>query len=250
MSLKGARPIYTIARMSSIYPRIGLWIAAAFLAHPLLGQTWTQLSPTGTPPSARGFNGTTGVYDPASDRMIVFGGRDGSGNNLNDVWVLTNANGLGGAGQWVNLIPNGAAGSPRARSGHSSVYDSVNNIMIIFGGCLGFCTPALNDVWTLSNANGLGGTPVWTQVSLDGGSAARTNAAAAYDPTRNQLFVYGGQDGSANPCSTLPMCGRLLNANGLEVNPAGRNSALRRRSRTHSPGPTRRRRSTIPRQRR
>src|SRR5271169_2470305 len=98
----------------------------------LSAQSWTQLSPSGNAPAARGFQGTTGVYDAGSNRMIVFGGRDGSGNNLNDVWVLTNANGLGGTGQWINLIPNGAAGSPPARSGHSAVYDPTNNIMIIF----------------------------------------------------------------------------------------------------------------------
>jgi hypothetical protein len=194
-------------------------LAAAFLAHSLAGQTWTQLTLSGTPPAARGFDGTTGVYDSASDRMIVFGGRDINGNNLNDLWVLTNANGLGGASQWVNLIPNGATGSPPARSGHSAVYDSVNNIMIIFGGCSGYCTPALNDVWTLSNANGLGGTPVWMQLSLDGGPAARTNAVAAYDPSLNELLIYSGQDGSANPCSVFSDAWTLINANGLG-NPA------------------------------
>ena len=41
--------------------------------------------------------------------MIVFGGRDREGKNLNDVWVLVGANGIG-AHQWVELIKNGAAG--------------------------------------------------------------------------------------------------------------------------------------------
>ena len=197
-------------------------IAGAFLACSLAGQTWTQLALSGTPPAARGFNGTTGVYDAVSNRMMVFGGRDTNGNNLNDVWVLTNANGLGGAGQWVNLIPNGADGSPPARSGHSAVYDPTNNIMIIFGGCSGYCTPVLNDVWTLSNANGLGGTPVWTPLSptaIDDGPAARTNAVAAYDPSLNQLFIYSGQDGSANPCSVYSDAWTLINANGLGNTP-------------------------------
>src|SRR5579859_1519645 len=133
----------------------------------LNAQSWTQLSPSGTPPTARGLQGATSVYDATNNRMIVFGGRDGSGNNLNDVWVLTNANGLGGTSQWINLIPNGAAGSPPARSGHSATYNgSYFNKMIIFGGCGGSCAPALNDVWVLTHANGLGGTPVWTQLSL------------------------------------------------------------------------------------
>jgi len=153
--------------------------------------------------------------------MIVFAGRDSSGDNLNDVWILTNANGLGGTSQWINLIPNGASGSPPARSGHSAAYDNVDNILIIFGGCSGYCAPALNDVWTLSNANGLGGTPVWTQLSAGGGPAPRTNAAAAYDPVNNRLIVYSGQDGSAEPCSTFADIWFLADANGLADNFSG-----------------------------
>ena len=205
-------PSYRGRSIRAIY----LVSAAICLTQALMGQIWTQLSPSGTPPVARGLHGTTGVYDPASNRMIVFGGRDGSGNNLNDVWVLTNANGVGGTSQWVNLIPNGADGSPPARSGHSAAYDAANNIMIIFGGCSGYCTPALNDVWTLSHANGLGGTPVWTQLPLDfTGPAARTNAVAAYDPSQNLLLVYSGQDGSPDPCATFIDVWSLRNANGL-----------------------------------
>lgn len=45
---------------------------------------WTQLAPTGTPPSAR--FGSAGIYDGANDRMIVFGGNDGAVKN--EVWAL------------------------------------------------------------------------------------------------------------------------------------------------------------------
>jgi len=65
-------------------------------------QSWTQLSPTGAPPVAR--TGATAVYDPATYRMILFGGRDANGNNHNDVWVLTHATGLGNTGQWIRLV--------------------------------------------------------------------------------------------------------------------------------------------------
>ncbi len=140
------------------------FLTASLAANFAFAQSWSPLFPTGTAPAARGLNGAPGVYDPASDRMIVFGGRNHNGKNLNDVWVLVNADGSGATPQWVNLIPNGAAGSPPARSGHSSVYDATNNRLIIFGGCSGSCVPALNDVWVLSNANGLGGTPVWTEL--------------------------------------------------------------------------------------
>jgi hypothetical protein len=182
------------------------------------GQVWTELSPSGTPPAARG--STTGVYDPGSNRMIIFGGRDASGNNRNDVWVLADADGEGTTpSRWIRLIADGAAGSPPARSGHSAVYDSVNNRMIIFGGCSANCAPVLNDVWVLSNANGLTGTPAWTQLQLNSqlnpGPAARTNAAAGYDAASNELVVFGGQDGSDNPCSTFSDIWILQYANGL-----------------------------------
>jgi hypothetical protein len=201
-----------------------IFLTAFLLTSVAFAQTWTELSPSGTPPVARG--GTTGVYDPTTDRMIVFGGRGAGGDNRNDVWVLTHANGEGATGQWIRLIADGAAGSPPARSGHSAVYDSVNNRMIIFGGCSASCAPVLNDVWVLTNANGVGGTPVWAQLQLSGGPAARTNAAVTYNAPGNQLIVFGGQDGSANPCSTYSDVWTLSNANGLGGSPAWMSPSL------------------------
>src|SRR5262249_58067609 len=58
---------------------------------------WINLSPTGSRPPSRKFH--PGVYDPNSNRMIVFGGCGAEicrSALLNDVWVLANANGLGG----------------------------------------------------------------------------------------------------------------------------------------------------------
>jgi hypothetical protein len=48
---------------------------------------WTALAPSGTPPVGR--DGAVAVYDGANDRMVIFGGDDGS-NEHNDVWELTN----------------------------------------------------------------------------------------------------------------------------------------------------------------
>jgi hypothetical protein len=109
--------------------------------------TWLFQSPNSPVGMAISRGLMTAVFDPASNRTIVFGGVNGDSVYFNDVLALTNANGLGGqtAGQWITLIANGAAGSPPARAGHSAVYDSVNNRMIIFGGCpIGSC---FNDVW-------------------------------------------------------------------------------------------------------
>src|SRR5204863_1309331 len=48
---------------------------------------WTQLAPSGTPPTARG--DASAIYDPVRDRMIVFGGFDGKPGWDGDVWELT-----------------------------------------------------------------------------------------------------------------------------------------------------------------
>lgn len=80
--------------------------------------------------------------------MILFGGRSSTTLNLNDVWVLNNANGTGGEPDRSNVTPSG--NSPQARSDHSAVYDATNDHMIIFGSCSGYSLPLLNDVWMLT----------------------------------------------------------------------------------------------------
>jgi hypothetical protein len=50
---------------------------------------WTMLAPTGTPPAAR--EGAAAIYDEAGDRMLVFGGNNGSYQN--DLWALENLSG-------------------------------------------------------------------------------------------------------------------------------------------------------------
>jgi hypothetical protein len=47
---------------------------------------WTQLAPAGTPPSQRA--GSAAIYDGANDRVVIFGGNDGTVRN--DVWAVTN----------------------------------------------------------------------------------------------------------------------------------------------------------------
>lgn len=56
---------------------------------------WIQLFPTGGPPTQRAEH--TAVYNPASNRMTIFAGRNGCApppNPFNDTWVLTDANGI------------------------------------------------------------------------------------------------------------------------------------------------------------
>jgi hypothetical protein len=190
--------------------------------------SWTLLGPSGTTfPLFRA--GSTTVYDPSSNRIILFSGLsdDSAAGNprLNDVWLQTNANGLGGTGAWSNLIPNGTAGSPEVRNNHSAVYDVANNRMIIYGGCGAVptsngCLPIADDVWVLDHANGLGGTPTWTQLFPTGGPPpARQGHQAVYDPSTNSMIVWAGQNGGGSGCGTYSDVWMLSNANGLGGTP-------------------------------
>jgi hypothetical protein len=72
-----------------------------------LGETpaWTELFPTDSTPSGR--FGHTAIYDPTSNRMTIFGGINTLDNLLNDVWVLSNANGVESTTPaWTQLNPN------------------------------------------------------------------------------------------------------------------------------------------------
>ncbi len=154
------------------------------------GQTWSQLVASGGPgPSPNGvfnpFNATN--YDSTNNRLIVF--LPNGYAAAAQVWVLTNANGLGGTPTWTQLQPTGTA--PETQGLSTAVYDAAANQLIVYGGCGGNCSPALPSVYVLTNANGLGGTPEWSQSSPTS-SIARDAQTAVYDPATNRMIVFGG----------------------------------------------------------
>jgi len=148
---------------------------------------WTLLFPGGMPDER--FAGAA-VYDSPTNSMIVFSGF-GSAGPVNDVLSLSNANGSG-ASAWTT-----------------------NSRMIIFGGCSfsgDLCATLLNDVWVLTNANGVAGAPDWVQLSPAGTPPpGRWGHAATYDPTNNRLIIYGGSSWDGNFFSVWVLTG----ANGL-----------------------------------
>jgi len=151
--------------------------------------SWIQLSPAGPFPPARG-EPASGVYDPSTNRLIIFGGRTTLGSDYNDVWILSNANGLGGTPQWTQLSP--ANMPPEPRGSHSMAYDPVTNRLTVFGG-YSDTTGSLNDVWVLTNANGSGATPEWIQITPNGNPPiARNLHSVAYSVASNRMIVAMG----------------------------------------------------------
>ncbi len=166
--------------------------------------TWVQVPP-GTGPAARG--GASAVYDPVSNEMIVFGGRCNA-TLYNDVWVLENANGVGGLPTWRQVTTSGTP--PSARAFHSAAYDWNTNTMTVFGGRDG--SADRNDVWVLSNANAIGGTPAWTQLTPYGAlPPARETQSAVFDPKLDRLMIFGGSSNG----TLVNDAWVLYNANGM-----------------------------------
>lgn len=173
---------------------------------------WSQLSPSGGPPSPRAQHGA--VYDPNTNTMIVFAGQDCFHTVFGDVWTLSNANGIGGTPTWIQLAIPGSGPSPREVTG-GVVYDAASNNLILFGGS--DSSGVHNDVWVLSHANGQGGTPGWTQLSPSGTlPPSRANGSTIYDAKYNSLTIFGGQ-GTSGLLSDVWV---LSDANGLGGTPA------------------------------
>jgi hypothetical protein len=171
---------------------------------------WVQLSPAGGAPPARSDH--SAFYDAMNNRMTIAGGF-GPAGNLNDVWVLTYANGLGGTPTWTQLSP--AGGPPSANQDRSVTYDAASNRMTVFGGAVCCITAVYNETWILTHANGLGGTPKWIKLNPAGTlPSARYSAVAVYDSPTNTMTIFDGA-GPGSGSGSFNEVWSLTNANGL-----------------------------------
>lgn len=125
------------------------------------------------------------IHDPVRDRLLFFGGYDGSTNSLtNTVWTLS----LGGTPTLTQLVTSGTP--PEARALGSAIYDSVRDRLVVFGGYTAGSGYS-NEVWALS----LSGTPTWSQITPSGTPPTeRFEHTAIYDATRDRMIVFGGID--------------------------------------------------------
>ncbi len=140
---------------------------------------------TGAPDVSRSAHSM--VWDMQDNQLLVFGGVDGQGNLLNDLWSYapdTNT--------WTDLVPANpaatncaTASSPAPRMNAAMVWDSVSNQVLLYGG-QGANTNYLSDLWSYSPAKG-----TWTALACTGnGPGARAGAGVVWNGT--QMFVLGG----------------------------------------------------------
>jgi hypothetical protein len=159
-------------------------------ANGLDGQpSWTQLTPTGTPPAPRcsavvTYSATT---EPASSLMTVYGGCCPS---LGDLWILSGANGSADSPPWQQLAQSTPAPGPLETRAFG--YDADMNLLMFFGG-YSYPGPVYEDsVWMLKDANDVGGAATWSNTianNLPGSPPAGSGYSGGYDQTSKRLMV-------------------------------------------------------------
>jgi galactose oxidase-like protein len=149
--------------------------------------TWVPVCTMGEAPPPRDFG--RGIFDPVRRRLVLFGGAV-NGVPRADLWELT----LDEGPAWHQITTVGL--SPSARWGHTAVYDSQGDRMIVFAGSEGVKTTPwgahyltlLDDVWALSLAD-----MSWEEIRPEGPlPQVRSGHTAAFDPAANRVLVFGG----------------------------------------------------------
>lgn len=151
-------------------------------AYDLKGDTWSELGPAGTLPSARVDHSM--AYASDAGQVILFGGVDSIRGSswLNDTWAYDSA-----TNTWTELFPDG--GLPSARCGHSMVYDPGTGRVLMFGG-LDSTYAVLNDDWAYDPA-----TNRWAELYPAGERpTVRSGAAMVYDSATGKVILFGGLD--------------------------------------------------------
>ncbi len=186
---------------------IGIYCSIAFLfasnaatAQPT--PTWTQLSPTTSPP-ARSYLAMT--YDPVSGKIIMFGGYDG--NYLNDTWAFDGTT-------WTRLRTRG---KPPVRSAAQMAYDTVTGQVLLFGGFNG--RNWLGDTWLFD-----GNTSRWTRARTAHSPTPVTSPMLFNDPN-GHVDVYGGYNGQLYQYQMWQWTGTDWNQLNLPALPFARSSA-------------------------
>ena len=139
------------------------------------GSAWTNVTPaSGSPPALAG---ATMEYDAARGRVVMFGGRDSSGNMTAGTWEWDGTT-------WTNVTP--ASGSPPAgyRGDNAMAYDAARGKVVMVGSYgLGGGVLA---TWEWNGTT-------WTNMTPPSGSPpGRLSTRMAYDAARGEAVLFGG----------------------------------------------------------
>ena len=157
------------------------------------GGTWTDVSASGSHPSARSQAGM--VFEKSTGKILLFGGGrsdsasyDATGVSLSygDTWEYDPA-----AHTWTALT---VAAAPTARNDFGMVWDTSRNVAVLFAGLQIDITGASGvpkqDTWEWNPTAG-----TWSERTVPGSKPSQRYAhAMAFDGARNKVVVFGGSD--------------------------------------------------------
>ena len=147
--------------------------------------TWTQVSPSASP-SAR--VDTAMAYDAESDRTILYAGFISNENYApQDTWSFDME-----ALTWTKMKTQG----PPDRYGHSMVYDSESDRIILFGGWSFAENVGTNDTWAYDY-----NSDTWTVIPSAVKPPGRNFQSMAYDSKADRVIMWGGDTGALNDTS-------------------------------------------------
>lgn len=137
---------------------------------------WIDISPDSSLRPSPRYN-SSAVYDSVTNSMIIFGGRNTSGN-LAEVWSFNLT-----TKTWTNITPSDT--SPPPRFAHTAVIDPTSRKMYIWSGQGG---GFFNDSWAfdLSSQRWQNVTPAGTKPSV------RYGSVAVHDPRKNSMVIFAG----------------------------------------------------------
>jgi hypothetical protein len=145
------------------------------------GHTWSQVHPVHSPPPLAD---AASAYDPASRRVILFGGahlddNGGAGDASADTWAWDGTD-------WTMLHP---AAHPTTRRGAAMATDDALGRPILFGGVdrapEDTGATVFADTWSWDN-------DTWVRVQTATAPSPRFYARMADDPVHHQLVLFGG----------------------------------------------------------
>lgn len=168
--------------------------------------TWTAISTTNAPAARQEH---TAIYATTSNVMVVWGGKSAAGTALNTGAIYNPT-----ADTWTTInMPVGT--SPVARWGHSSVYDSDHNRVLIWGGIgtAGLLTSGIG--WALAVDSTSGGTWVSLNDATSNRPAARFLHTAVFEDSKMIVFGGCGSVGSAGNAGESCTAGNDLDSGAI-----------------------------------
>ncbi len=159
---------------------------------------WANRTSAGSKPDAR--SGAAMVYDSARAKVILFGGRAGSGYNYEDTWEWDPSTGV-----WTDVTNAGSHPSGRSQAG--MVYETSTGKVFLFGGGRSDANSydgtgavvSLADSWEFDPT-----THLWTLLSTTTAPSARHDLGLVWDSARNKAVLFGGMQIDMSGVTGIP----------------------------------------------